>query len=86
MPTSVLQRYAGSYASRLGEIVVTIEGDHLHVASGGLAAPLFAVTTNTFEASGRPLRFEFAEQGNLEMVLVQENGALAAIGTRRMDS
>ncbi|MEG3177679.1 nuclear transport factor 2 family protein [Sphingomonas sp. RB3P16] len=84
VPTSMLQRYAGSYSSKLGEIVVTIEGDHLHVASGGLATPVFAITNNTFEASGRPLRFEFAEQGNTLMVLVQENGTLAAIGTRRI--
>lgn len=86
VPKSVLHGYAGTYASRLGEIVVTVEDDHLHVASGGLATPLVAVTTNTFEASGRPLRFEFAEHENSEMVLVQENGALVAIGTRRIDS
>lgn len=85
VPAAVLQHYVGNYASPMGDIVVTQEGDHLHVRSGGLATALVAVTANTFEAKGRPLRFEFARQSNVEMVLVQENGALAAIGTRELD-
>ncbi len=82
--STTLQRYVGHYAAPMGDIAVTLLEGRLHLVSGGLSADLIAITATTFQAQGRPLKFDFVEAGGkIEKVVVQENGAIVAEGTRQ---
>jgi hypothetical protein len=84
VPLANLQRYAGHYASPMGDIAVTLNEGHLHIVSGGLSADLAALSTTKFQAQGRSLKFEFVVVSDtIEKVVVEENGAIVAEGTRQ---
>jgi hypothetical protein len=84
VPLATLQRYLGHYASPMGDIAVSLREGRLHILSGGLSADLVAITAGKFQAQGRPLTFGFvADGGTVEKVVVEENGAIVAEGTRQ---
>ncbi len=84
VPLATLQRYVGRFASPMGDIAVTLFNGQLHLESGGLSSDLVAMGTTRFQVRGRPLQFEFVNtNGVVDKVLVQENGATVAAGTRQ---
>jgi hypothetical protein len=84
VPLATLRRYVGQYASPVGDIAVTLSGDHLHLTSGGLSTDLTPVGPAVFRARGRRLLFEFLEaDGQVVEIQVRENEVTVARGTRR---
>jgi ketosteroid isomerase-like protein len=80
LPASTLAAYAGHYRSpRIGDILVSVEGDHLKLAAGSFVATLYPETQTRFFAMERDLRFEFerGKEGNVQMLTVYENGAVS---------
>lgn len=85
LPASILATYAGRYrSSRIGDILVAIEGDHLKLTAGSFVATLYPETRTRFFAMERDLRFEFENRGNgnARALAVYENGAVSERATR----
>lgn len=77
---AVLQGYAGRYrSSRIGDILVSVEGDHLKLVAGDFVATLYPETQTRFFAKERDLRFEFESdaKGVARTLAVLENGAVS---------
>lgn len=77
---STLAAYAGRYrSSRIGDILVSVEGDHLKLTAGSFVATLRPETRTRFFAMERDLRFEFEsnQDGNVQALAVYENGAVS---------
>jgi hypothetical protein len=84
LPLATLRRYVGHYASPMGDIAVTLVGNHLHLKSGGLSADLAPVSATVFRTRGRQLLFEFLEtEVQIAEVQVRENEVTVARGTRQ---
>ncbi len=86
LPPAALAAYAGTYAGqKVGEIRVTVEGDHLRLTAGPLAVTLQAESPARFFAVERDLRFEFAApvNGSPRTLTVYENGAIAETAVAR---
>lgn len=82
---STLATYAGRYrSSRIGDILVAVEGDHLKLTAGGFVATLHPETQTRFFALERDLRFEFErrESGHVQALAVYENGAVSERAAR----
>lgn len=80
LSASTLQAYAGRYRSpRIGDVLVSVSGDHLKLAAGGFVATLYPETQTRFFAMERDLRFEFESKGNgnVQALAVYENGAIS---------
>lgn len=80
LPAATLAAYAGRYrSSRIGDILVSAEGDHLKLTAGSFAATLYPESQTRFFAMERDLRFEFgvAEGGKAQTLAVYENGAVS---------
>ncbi|MCL6712939.1 DUF4440 domain-containing protein [Pseudomonas sp. R2.Fl] len=77
---STLATYAGRYRSaRIGDILVSVDGDHLKLTAGDFVATLYPETKTRFFARERDLRFEFEsdEAGRVRGLAVFENGAVS---------
>ena len=77
---STLATYAGRYrSSRIGDILVSVDGDHLKLTAGNFVATLYPETKTRFFARERDLRFEFEsdEAGRVRGLAVFENGAVS---------
>lgn len=82
---STLATYAGRYrSSRIGDILVAVEGDHLKLTAGSFVATLHPETQTRFFALERDLRFEFerGENGGVQALAVYENGAVSERAAR----
>ncbi len=82
---STLQGYAGRYrSSRIGDILVSVAGDHLKLTAGSFVATLYPETQTRFFAMERDLRFEFESKGNrnVQALAVYENGAISERASR----
>lgn len=82
---STLAAYAGRYrSSHIGDILVSVEGDHLKLTAGSFAATLYPETRTRFFAMERDVRFEFEsnEDGNVQALAVYENGAVSERASR----
>lgn len=85
LPASTLRGYAGRYRSaRIGDIMVSVEGDHLKLVAGNFAATLYPETQTRFFAKERDLRFEFESdaKGAVRTLAVFENGVVSERATR----
>jgi ketosteroid isomerase-like protein len=70
---------AGRYRSpQVGEIVVAVDGSHLHLQAGSLSLTLFPVAASRFAAVERDLQFEF--EGT--RMTVHEAGKVVSTTTR----
>lgn len=77
---STLATYAGRYrSSRIGDILVSVDGDHLKLTAGSFVATLYPETKTRFFARERDLRFEFEsdEAGRVRGLAVFENGTVS---------
>jgi len=82
---STLAAYAGRYrSSRIGDILVSVEGDHLKLKAGSFAATLHPETRTRFFAVERDIRFEFESNvdGEVQALAVYENGAVSERASR----
>jgi len=80
LTSSTLAAYAGRYRSpRIGDILVTVDGDHLKLAAGNFVVALYPESQIRFFAMERDLRFEFesGENGKVQTLAVYENGAIS---------
>lgn len=80
LSSSTLATYTGRYrSSRIGDILVSIEGNHLKLTAGSFVATLYPETRTRFFAMERDLRFEFesSEDGNVKALAVYENGTVS---------
>lgn len=82
-----LRRYAGSYrSSQIGEILVTVDGDHLKLTAGDFAVTLYPESASRFFAIEKDLRFDFEPSTGdiVESLAVYENGTVTerALRTR----
>lgn len=85
LSSSTLAAYTGRYrSSRIGDILVSIEGDHLKLTASSFVATLYPETRNRFFAMERDLRFEFesSEHGNVQSLAVYENGTVSERASR----
>ncbi|HVJ00340.1 MAG TPA: nuclear transport factor 2 family protein [Sphingomonas sp.] len=82
LPPAALAALTGRYASPMGEIVVTSDGAHLHLASGNLRTLLIATGPHTFRAPDRALVIDFPAE-RVGRIRVRENGAVVAEGDRQ---
>jgi len=77
---SILVAYAGRYrAPRIGDILVSVDGDHLKLTAGSFVATLYPESPIRFFAMERDLRFEFerGEDGKGQALAVYENGSVS---------
>jgi len=80
LPPATLAAYAGRYRSgRIGDIDVTVDGDHLRLTAGQFVATLQAESATRFFAMERDLRFDFETDANgrTRALAVYENGTLS---------
>jgi ketosteroid isomerase-like protein len=80
LPATTLAAYAGRYRSRrIGDIVVSVDGDHLKLTAGSFVATLYPESQIRFFALERDLRFEFesGEHGKVQGLMVYENGVFS---------
>jgi hypothetical protein len=79
LPADVLMRYAGAYrSSRIGEILVEMDGDHLKLTAGDFVATLYPESASRFFAIEKDVRFDFETdgKGDVASVAVYENGVV----------
>ncbi len=77
---ATLANYAGRYHSkRIGDILVTVDGDHLKLTAGSFVATLYPESSTRFFAIERDIRFDFevGENGVPESLAVYENSTLS---------
>ncbi|MFC0153002.1 DUF3471 domain-containing protein [Xanthomonas dyei] len=80
LPAATLERYAGRYhANRVGNIVVSIDGNHLKLVAGSFVATLYAESTTRFFAIERDIRFDFEidDNGHPATLAIDENGVVS---------
>ncbi|WP_115513165.1 MULTISPECIES: DUF4440 domain-containing protein [Xanthomonas] len=80
LPAATLARYAGRYHSkRAGNIVVSIDGNHLKLVAGSFVATLYPESTTRFFAIERDIRFDFEtdDNGHPVALSVYENGVVS---------
>lgn len=85
LPSARLATYAGRYRSpRIGDILVSIDGDHLKLTAGDFVATLYPETPTRFFAMERDLRFEFENgaDGDVQALAVYENGKVSERAVR----
>ncbi len=85
LPPSTLAAYAGRYRSaRIGDILVSVEGDHLKLTAGTFVVTLYPETRTRFFATERDLHFEFESNndGNVQALAVYENGVVSERASR----
>lgn len=85
LPSSTLATYAGRYRSpRIGDILVSVEGDHLKLTAGSFVATLYPETPTRFFAMERDLRFDFESggDGDVRALAVYENGKVSERAAR----
>lgn len=76
--TELLETYAGTYNTKTGEAIISVQNGALQLKAGEMEVTLVATASNIFAHPQAPLTFEFVKnkEGNINKIIVRENGKI----------
>ncbi|EDP70301.1 hypothetical protein FBALC1_06078 [Flavobacteriales bacterium ALC-1] len=74
----LLETYSGTYKTKTGKVIISIQNDALLLTAGEMKTMLVATANNIFTHPKAPLTFEFTKNkdGDVSKIIVRENGKI----------